>query len=119
MDLEWVRGVGLALPHASESIKWDDTLVFAVDNKMFAVAGLEPDEVWLAFKCSPETYADLLERPNLRPSPYLARAHWVALETHDALGRAELRELLREAYRIVFAKLPRKRREALDRAAGD
>ena len=113
MTLDWVRRVCLALPHAAESIKWGDDLVFTVDNKMFAVTGLEPDEVWLAFKCSPETYAELIERPGIRPSPYLARAQWVALETHDALRPAEAKKLLEEAYRIVFAKLPKKRREAL------
>ena len=113
MTLEWVRGVCLALPHTTEDVKWGDDLVFSVDNKMFAVTGLEPDEVWLAFKCSPEVYAELVERIGVRPAPYLARAHWVALETHDALKRTELKDLLEQAYRIVFSKLPKKRREAL------
>ena len=118
MTLEWVRGVCLALPHAAESVKWGDNLVFTVDNKMFAVTGLEPDEIWLSFKCSPDVYAELIERIGVRPAPYLARAQWVALETHDALKRTDLEELLGEAYRIVFAKLPKKRREALGGAGG-
>jgi len=37
--------------------------------------------VSLSFKASPETFADLTERPNIIPAPYLARAQWVALET--------------------------------------
>ncbi len=119
MTLDWVRKVCLALPHASESVKWGDNLVFSVDNKMFAVAGLEPDEVWLAFKCTPEKFAELVERPGIRPSPYLARASWVALETRDALKSAEAKQLIEESYRLVFAKLPKRRREALlQRAQG-
>lgn len=113
MSVDWVRKVCLALPHTAESVKWDDNLVFTVDNKMFAVTGLEPGEVWLAFKCSPEDYAELVERAGVRPAPYLARADWVALETPNALPRAEIETRLREAYRLVFAKLPKKRQQAL------
>ena len=113
MTLDWVRRVCLALPHTAETVKWGDNLVFTVDSKMFAVAGLEPDEVWLSFKCSPEGCAELIERAGVRPAPYLARAQWVALETHDAIKPLELKQLLEDAYRIVFAKLPKKRREAL------
>jgi predicted DNA-binding protein (MmcQ/YjbR family) len=43
----------------------------------------------------------------------LARAQWVALENKDALPKEELAALLRESYDLVFAKLPRKTREAL------
>jgi hypothetical protein len=37
----------------------------------------------------------------------LARAKWVALETREAIPASELRELLREAYDLVVAKLPK------------
>ncbi len=47
------------------------------------------------------------------PAPYLARAQWVALETEDALSVAELKQRLRNSYDLVFARLPRKTREAL------
>jgi predicted DNA-binding protein (MmcQ/YjbR family) len=80
---------------------------------MFAVTPLEPAPVCLSFKASPEAFAELTERPNIIPAPYLARAQWVALETRDALPSAELARLLRESYEMVFAKLPRKTREAL------
>jgi predicted DNA-binding protein (MmcQ/YjbR family) len=113
MDIEWVRRICLALPHATESVKWENDLVFCVESKMFAVAALEPGPVWLSFKCTPEVYAELLERPGIRPAPYLARAHWVSLETDSAIPRSELGGRLEEAYRIVFSKLPKKRQTAL------
>jgi len=34
----------------------------------------------------------------------------VALETHDAIGREELAELLRASYELVVAKLPKRLR---------
>lgn len=117
MTVDQIRAICLAFPHATEDVKWEENLVFSVGKKMFAVAGLEPDETWLAFKCSPEEYAELIERPGCRPAPYLARAQWIALETKDAMPRAEIERRLREAYEIVLAKLPKKARNELDSPA--
>ena len=58
-----------------------------------------------------ENFAELTERPNIIPAPYLARAQWVALQTRDALPQGELSQLLRESYDMVFAKLPKKLRD--------
>ena len=113
MKLEKVRKICLSLPHAAESVKWDDNLVFTVDSKMFAVAALEPGPLWISFKCSPDDFADLLERPGIVPAPYLARAQWVALEGPQAMPPRELEARLRQAYAIVFAKLPKKRQVEL------
>jgi predicted DNA-binding protein (MmcQ/YjbR family) len=38
----------------------------------------------------------------------VARYHWVALERFNVLGDKELKALLREAYDLVLAKLPKK-----------
>jgi predicted DNA-binding protein (MmcQ/YjbR family) len=75
---------------------------------MFAHSALEVARVWLSFKTSDERFAELLERQDVIPAPYLARAKWVALESREAIPAAELRELLREAYDLVVAKLPKK-----------
>jgi hypothetical protein len=46
----------------------------------------------------------------------LARAQWVALQTWDALPADELARLLRASYDMVFAKLPKKTRDAIANA---
>jgi predicted DNA-binding protein (MmcQ/YjbR family) len=112
MNAEWLRAVCLAFSGATEQIQWGNDLLFKVGGKMFAVTPLEPAPVWLSFKASPENFAELTERPNIIPAPYLARAQWVALETRDALPQDELARLLRESYDLVFAKLPKRTREA-------
>jgi predicted DNA-binding protein (MmcQ/YjbR family) len=116
MHVDWLREVCLSFPGATEQIQWGSDLLFKVGGKMFAVAPLEPAPVCLSFKASPETFAELTERPNIIPAPYLARAQWVALETRDALPAQELVRLLRESYELVFAKLPGKTRDALSGA---
>jgi predicted DNA-binding protein (MmcQ/YjbR family) len=85
---------------------------------MFAVTPLEPAPVWLSFKASPENFAELTERPNIIPAPYLARAQWVALENKEALAPEELARLLRESYEMICAKLPKKTRESLSSTRG-
>jgi predicted DNA-binding protein (MmcQ/YjbR family) len=113
LDVDWVRDLCLSFPHATEQITWGIDLTFRINGKIFAVTVLEPAKVWLSFKCSAENFAELTERAGIIPAPYMARAQWVALETKDALQKEELAVLLRESYDLVFAKLPRKTREAL------
>ena len=113
MNVDWLREVCLSFPGATEQIQWGSDLLFKVGGKMFAVTPLEPAPVCLSFKASPEDFAELTERANIIPAPYLARAQWVALQTRDALPENELARLLRDSYDMVFAKLPRKTREAV------
>ena len=113
MDLEWIRHCCLSFPHSTEQVQWGSDLVFKVGGKMFAVAPTEPAPVCLSFKCTLEGFAELAERPGIIPAPYMARAHWVALETEDALPRAELKRLLRQSYDLVFAGLTKKLQKEL------
>jgi predicted DNA-binding protein (MmcQ/YjbR family) len=113
MNIDWVRSYCMSMPHATESVQWGDDLVFKVGGKMFAVLVLEPAKVWLSFKCSPEEFAELLERPGIIPAPYCARYQWIALETEEALPVSELKRLLRRSYDLVLEKLPKKTRAAL------
>ncbi len=113
MSIDWLREFCISLPHTTEQVQWQDSLVFKVGGKMYAVASLEPRAHWLSFKTSEEDFAELIERPGMIPAPYLARAHWVALETESSFSRAELQHLLTRAHALVFAKLPRKTQQSL------
>ena len=120
MDIDWVREHCLALPHTTEKVQWEDDLVFKIGEKMYAVVALEPGDHWISFKCSPDDFASLVERPGVIPAPYLARAQWVALETENALPRAETKLLLSGAYALILAKLPKKTQaRLLARSAGE
>jgi predicted DNA-binding protein (MmcQ/YjbR family) len=105
MNVDEIRAYCLSFPHATERLQWGDALCFKIRGKMFAVLGL--DRVRLTFKCQPETFADLIERVDIRPSPYVGRYHWVMLERLDAVRNDELRDLLRLSYEMAVAKAPR------------
>jgi predicted DNA-binding protein (MmcQ/YjbR family) len=115
MSIDWLREFCLSLPHTTEQVQWEDDLVFKVGGKMYAVVMLEPGTHWLSLKCSDEEFVELVERPGVIPAPYLARAHWIALESENAIPHSELQQLLTRAHALVFAKLPTKTQVALAR----
>lgn len=93
----------------TEDVKWGNDLVFSVGGKMFAVVCLEPPHS-VAFKCTDESFAELIERIGITPAPYLARAMWVQeTEFGEALDLRELETLLRTAHEVVLSKLPKSR----------
>ena len=109
MTLDMVRQICLALPGTTEDIKWGQDLAFCIGGKMFCVANTEPPHQ-LSFKCTPETFGELIERTGIRPAPYLARALWVQEEQlGEALARQELEQLIRQSYELVRATLPKRR----------
>jgi predicted DNA-binding protein (MmcQ/YjbR family) len=107
MTLDRLRKMCAGLPGVTEDVKWAQDLCFCVGGKMFAAVNLEPPHQ-LGFKCTPEDFAELTEREGIIPAPYLARAMWVQeSELGVALERQELTSLLRSAYDLVVAKLPK------------
>jgi predicted DNA-binding protein (MmcQ/YjbR family) len=113
MDIEAVRKYCLSLPHATEGIQWGNNLLFRIGRKMFAIMALDTSPVSMSFKCTPEEFAELVEREGIVPAPYLARANWVMLENLDVLPRADLKRLIKDSYGIVAASLPKKTRAEL------
>ena len=120
MNTELTREHCMSLPHATENVQWGADLCFKIGGKMFAVMCLEPSTNVLSFKCTPESFVELQEIEGIVPAPYMARAQWVSLQRWEVLRDDELRELLRTAYELIFAKLTKKAREELTagKAAG-
>ncbi len=107
MNVDSIRAYCLACPRATEKLQWGDALCFKVGGKMFAVLGL--DRPRLTFKCSPERFAQLIEREDIHPAPYVGRYKWVVLDRLDALRSDELEESIRLSYEMVAAKAPGKK----------
>ena len=102
MKVDEIRKYCLAFPQVKENLQWGDELCFKVGGKIFFMLGL--DNPRLCFKCAPETFADLIEREDIRPAPYVGRYKWVMVDRLDAVPRNELRELIRASYAMVAAK---------------
>jgi len=104
MDVDSVRHFCLSFPQAKEKLQWEDDLCFKVGGKIFAVLDLNSVPQGICFKCTPEKFAELLEREGIVPAPYVGRYKWVLVQGLDVLRDEELEELLNQSYQMVFAK---------------
>jgi predicted DNA-binding protein (MmcQ/YjbR family) len=117
MTIESLRAFCRKLPEVTEDIKWGHDLCFCVAGKMFSVVNLERPHS-IAFKCTPETFGELIERPGIIPAPYMARNMWVQeQELGEVLDRREIEALVKESYELVVAKLPKSRQPGRRAAA--
>ena len=104
----------LAMPGVTKEHPFGDSPVFKVGGKMFAVISMrdgKPSGVW--FKAGATSAAILTTIDGIRPCPYLARAHWVAMDGLGALKAKELRGYLLRAHGLVAAGLSKKKQRAL------
>jgi predicted DNA-binding protein (MmcQ/YjbR family) len=105
MNVDAIRAYCLTFSEATEKMQWGDDLCFKFRGKIFAIVTL--DDPKLCFKCDPETFAELIERENIRPAPYVGRYKWVMLDSLVAIGNTELKDLIRQSYDMVVAKAPK------------
>lgn len=102
-----VAALCLSLPGAQEDYKWGGVRVFSVaGSKMFAVMDLAG--AGLSFKVDDELFLGYVDRPGVRPAPYLARAHWISVARPYAMGPEELEDLLRRSHQLVVRRLPKR-----------
>lgn len=113
------RALTVALPGATEDVKWGADLVHSVAAKMFVIYLLDEQGIArsCSFKVDDDRFLELTAVPGVIPAPYLARAHWVQVKAGHALAAADLDALVQRSHRLVAARLPKKTRLALGLAA--
>ncbi|WP_341519977.1 MmcQ/YjbR family DNA-binding protein [Pseudomonas sp. G.S.17] len=112
MQIEEVAQFCLQLPGAREDYKWGGTRVFSIaEKKMFAVMDLAGQG--LSFKVAPELFLGYVDRPGIRPAPYLARAYWISVAVPYSVSDAELQDLLTRSHQLVVSRLPKRLQVAL------
>ncbi len=109
MDLAEFRDYCMGKPGASESAPFgDDTIVFKVGAKMFALASLDEVPASANLKCDPERALELRDRYEaIRPGYHMNKRHWNTVELGTGVPDAELHRMIDHSYDLVCAKLPR------------
>ena len=108
MRVRRVCEICLSLPGATETVQWRDNHVFKVGGRMFAVTG-DADDARYSFKVDDARFLELTDIPGVIPAPYLARAKWVQVDPAGCpLPDTEIDALLRDAYAIIRARLPKR-----------
>ena len=109
MNLESVREYCLKKAAVTESLPFDDeTLVFKVAGKMFALLSLNGD--WgLNLKCNPEKAIELREKyPEITPGYHMNKIHWNTLNLNGNLPENLVYELIDHSYIIIVESLSNK-----------
>ncbi len=107
MNVDKIREYCLALPEATENLQWGDDLCFKIRGKIFTTVALTAVPQKVCFKCTPERFAELTEREDIHPAPYVGRYNWVILDRLDALRDDELEDLIQQSYEMAAAKAPK------------
>ena len=114
MDIEQLREFCSAWPGVSESVKWEDDLVFSVAAKMFVVTALRgPHRGRLSFKVDPDRFLELTDQPGMIPAPYMARAFWISITEPERFDDLQTKAFLRRSYELVRSGLSKKQQLAL------
>jgi predicted DNA-binding protein (MmcQ/YjbR family) len=101
--LKRLREICLALPEATETMTWGQPH-FRVRNKIFAGYDDESGKGSIDFKLTMDHAADVLERPGFSPAPYVGHKGWVSVEARPDLDWDELRQMIRESFRLIAPK---------------
>jgi predicted DNA-binding protein (MmcQ/YjbR family) len=117
MNLEQLRSFCLSFSGATEDIKWGADLCFSVGGKMFCVTGADSSSGGMSFKCTPEMFEESIERDGIDPAAYVGRYKWVHIADPDAVTSAELKDLIKTSYKLVFDKLPPKVKKTIQETA--
>ena len=110
MNIEDIQKICTRFAGVTQDIKWENHLCFNVGGKMFMITSPETVPVSASFKTGSEMFEQLSVRPGCQPAPYLARYNWVHVDDLTRFTKKEWENLLAEAYKLVYEKLPAKTR---------
>jgi len=107
MNIEQLRDYCLSKPYAGESMPFgDDTLVFKVKTKMFALANLE-GPLRINLKCDPELALELRERYRaVVPGYHMNKKHWNSVIINGSISDDKIIEWIDHSYEVVCKTLP-------------
>lgn len=116
MNIESVREYALSLQHVEERQPFGpDYIVFEIGGKMFLMLMLDDrHNTFYNVKVSPGYGVYLREHyEGVRPAWHMNKVHWLSIDYTTELSDDMQRDIIRQAYELVFASLPRVRRQTL------
>lgn len=113
MNLETYYEYCLSKKGVTEHFPFDeDTLVFKVGGKMFALSSLsqwEKGEPTVNLKCDPERAQELRAQfYDIIPAFHMSKVHWNTIHINRDVSDKLVKELINHSYELVFKSLPKK-----------
>ena len=115
MNVETIREYCLLKTGCSESFPFgEETLVFKVGDKIFALMGLNSEDPGINLKCDPEYAIELREQYEaILPGYHMNKKHWNTVKIAQGLSDSLIKELIDHSYNLVYKSLPKKVKEEL------
>jgi predicted DNA-binding protein (MmcQ/YjbR family) len=115
MNIESFREYCLSKPGTSESFPFDEnTLVFKVAGKMFALTDLV-DDFSINLKCDPEKCIELREHYDcVKPGYHMSKKHWNTILIDGSVDDKLLKEWIDLSYNLVVLSLSKSQKALLD-----
>src|ERR1700736_939526 len=112
MDLEKFREYCLSKRAATEDTPFgEDTLVFKVGGKMFALASLDEVPARVNLKCDPDLALELRDRyEEVQPGYHMSKKHWNTVVLDGVIPERETRKMIDHSYELVVQSLPKAKR---------
>ncbi len=116
MNIEQIREYCLSLNGVTEDMPFgDDTLVFRVMNKIFALVNLS-GETTINLKCDPARAIELREEHHaIIPGYHMNKQHWNTIIMDGSLKKELVTSLIDHSYDLIVASLPKVKKEELKR----
>ena len=113
MDLQTYHEYCISKKAVTEHFPFDnDTLVFKVGGKMFALSSLKEWENGtpsVNLKCDPETAEELRASYNaIVPGFHMSKTHWNTVMINDDVSDKMLREMIDDSYNLIIKSLTKK-----------
>ncbi len=115
MNVEDINEYCLSKKGASEDFPFDEeTLVFKVMGKMFALIPLERIPLQINLKCEPELAVELRERYEaVRPGFHMNKKHWNTIWVDGSLRNELIYRWIDDSYNLVVNGLRKTEKEKL------
>ncbi|MEC4051103.1 MmcQ/YjbR family DNA-binding protein [Flavobacterium sp. SUN046] len=113
MDIQQYYEFCLSKKGVTEHFPFDeDTLVFKVGGKMFALSSLKEWEKGtpsLNLKCDPEWGEELrAQYESIQPGYHMSKVHWNTIAFNGDVSDKMMCELISHSYELVFKSLTKK-----------
>ena len=118
MNLETYYEYCLSKKGVTEHFPFDeDTLVFKVGGKMFALSSLsqwEKGQPSVNLKCDPERAEELrAEYDDIQPGFHMSKTHWNTIAVNESVSDTLVKEMIDHSYELVFGSLTKKNQNDL------
>lgn len=115
MNTEILREYCIAKDGATESFPFgEETLVFKVGGKIFALLDIESRPTTINLKCDPERAVLLREEFSVvKPGYHMNKKHWNTVTVNSSIRSSDLQEWINHSYDLVRKSLPKAVRDQL------